>query len=185
MKSRLMFFVVIFGLGAIAIGWIYESRLRPRVQQVELIVPDNIDYFLTNMSFSAFDANGRPDYEFVSRRLEHYPRDDTSRIENPSLQIFRDNERWQVDSETGEFLHRQNLLWLRNQVVMRKLGEQPISLYSEAMRFEPDRDLVASDTPVVMQSKSSRIEAEQAVFDLDGQVFRFTGARALYDDEQS
>ena len=122
MKSRLLIFVVIFGLGAIAIGWVYESRLRPQVEQAQLVVPDNIDYFLTNLNFLAVGDNGRPDFEFASRRLEHYRRTDTSQIETPSLQIYRDDQQWQVDSKIGEFRHRENTMWLRQQVVMRKLG---------------------------------------------------------------
>ncbi len=184
MKSRAFVFVVIFGIGAIAVGWVYESRLRPQPKQVELVVPDNIDYFLTQFTYRSMNPEGALDYEFSSPRLEHYPRDDTSQIEIPSLQIFRDPDRWQIESATGKFQHQPNLLRLQNRVIMRRLGDEAFALYTDSIRFEPDRDLVIIESPLLMQTVSGRIEADTASFDLADQVYRFNRARALYNNEQ-
>ena len=47
MKLRLLIFILVIGILAIAVGWIYESRLRAPAQPARLEIPDNIDYFLT------------------------------------------------------------------------------------------------------------------------------------------
>lgn len=180
MKTRLLIFVVIFGIGAAAVGWVYESRLRPEVEQAGLLIPDNIDYFLTNLNYRAMNTEGQLDFEFDSRRLEHYPRTDTSRIEIPSLQIYRDTDHWQVDAQRGEFQHRANTMRLQQQVVMSKSGENPLELHTESIRFEPDRDLVSTEASLLMRTRQSRIEADQGVFDLAARVYRLTGTRAVY-----
>ncbi len=180
MKSRIFVLVIMLGIVAVASGWIYESRLRPAVEKVELIIPDNIDYFLTNLRYRAMNVDGELDYEFQSRRLEHYPKTDISNIEVPSLQIYRSTDQWQLDAVNGEFLHQDNLLRLRQQVVIQKQGDHPLQMYTESIRFEPDHDLVSTESSVLMRSKQTQIEAERAVFDLARKIYRFSKARATY-----
>ena len=80
----------------------------------------------------------------------------------------------------GEFVHQDNLLRLRKQVVMQKQGDNPMQMYTESIRFEPDRDLVSSEAKVLIHSNQAKIEAEQAIFDLAGKVYRFNKTRAIY-----
>ena len=180
MKLRIMVLVLVLGIGAIAVGWIYESRLRPITERAELIIPDNIDYYLTNMRYRSMNTDGNVDYEFKSPRLEHYPGTDTSTIEIPSLQIFGDRDQWQVDANSGKFEHRDNILRLRERVVMQRQGDNPLRIKTESISFEPDRNLVISDTRISMYSNQAVIVAEQAVLDLAGKVYRFNNTRTTY-----
>ena len=184
-KSRLLVFVIIFGIAAIAVGWVYESNLRPRVQEAELVIPDDIDYFLTNMNYRALNAEGELDFHLYSPRLEHYPHNDVSDIEVPSMQIFRKSDPWQIDAITGKYLHRKNLMRLRQDVVMQKQGAQPMQVYTDSIRFEPDRDLVIAESDILMVSPQARIEAERARFNLARKVYRFKKARTVYHREDS
>lgn len=185
MKSRALIFVMLLGIIAVAAGWIYESRLRPGIETGGLIVPDNIDYFLTNLNYRAVNASGELDYEFTSRRLEHYPRGDVSLIEVPAVSIYRASDHWRIDAMQGELQGRGSLLWLRQQVVMQKTGVDPLQILTESIRFEPERDLVSSETAVLMRSKQARIEAETAVFDLAAGVYQLTSTRAIYYHDDS
>ncbi len=185
MNTRVLAFVFVLGIGAIAFGWVYESRLRAKVERADLIIPDNIDYYLSNLRYRSMNVDGTVDYELNSPRLEHYVGTDVSNIEVPSLQIFRNSDHWQVDAMNGEFVHQENLLRLREQVVMQKQGDNPIQIYTESIRFEPDRDLVSSEAKVLMRSNHAKIEAEQVVFDLAGKIYRFTKTRAIYYHDDS
>ena len=180
MKLRFLVLVVVLGIGAIAVGWVYESRLRSKESKADLIIPDNIDYFLTNLHYRAMNTDGTLDYEFNSPRLEHYPGPDVSNFEVPSIKIYRATDHWLIDALDGEFRHRENLIRLRNQVVIQKQGDNPFQMYTEAIRFEPDRDLVTSEAKVLMRSNQAQIEAEQAIFDLAGEVYRFSKTRSIY-----
>jgi LPS export ABC transporter protein LptC len=184
-KTRFLALVIVLVIVAIAAGWIYESRVRPRADRAELIIPDNIDYFLSDLRYRVMNTDGTLDYEFKSRRMEHYPRTDVSDIELPSLQIIRAWGQWQVDSLNGEILHQDNLLRLRNQVVMQKQGDNPMQIYTDSIRFEPDLNLVSSEASVLIRNKRSRIEAERATFDLATRIYRFQNTRATYYHDDS
>lgn len=185
MKSRLLISVILAAIGAIAGGWIYQSQSRISSEKAELVVPDNIDYFMTNLNYRVMTKAGELDYTFSSSRLEHYNQNDVSRIEAPSLQIFRKRQQWQIDSKQGEIQHDIHLLHLSQQVVMQRLGQNPLQIYSESLRFEPDLDLVSSDAGILLVSGSSRIEAQQAVFDLADKVYSLSKTRATYFNGKS
>jgi lipopolysaccharide export system protein LptC len=182
MKIRLLVVIAVVGVGAVVIGWIYESRLRPPVEAQELEVPDNIDYFLANLNYRAIDEDGRLEYEFRSPRLEHYPRDDVSRIELPSVDIYGNDGDWRVDALEGELRHADNLLRLSREVVMQRSGDNPLRVLSERVRFEPDQDLLSSESSIVMLSQQGRIEAERGEFDLADRVYRFSNSRTILND---
>lgn len=185
MKPRLLILVIVLGIAAIALGWVYESRLRPQDEKAELIIPNNIDYFLTNLRYRVMNTEGVLDFEFNSPRLEHYPGTDVSNIDVPSMQIYREADHWLVDALNGEFLHRDNVLRLRNQVVIQKQGDNPFQMYTEGIRFEPDLNRVTSEAKVLMRNKQARIEAEQAIFDLAGKIYRFNKTYSVYSHGDS
>jgi lipopolysaccharide export system protein LptC len=184
MRTRLLVLIAVLGVGAVVTGWIYESRLSPPAEVQQLEVPDNIDYFLANLNYRAIDERGRLEYEFRSPRLEHYPRDDVSRIETPSVDIYGNDGEWRVDALEGEFHHAENLLRLSREVVMNRSGDRPLRVLSERVRFEPERDLVSSEASIVMLSDQGRVEAEQGVFDLAGKVYRFSNSRTILHDAE-
>jgi len=183
-KSRLLLLLLFLGLGAIAIGWVFESNIRIPQEKTSLLIPDDIDFFLTNMKYRELDDRGLLKYEFQSPRLEHYPLNDISSIEQPSMQIHGDDP-WLVDSLNGEIQHRIDLLHLTRQVVMQKQGPSPMQVYGESIRFEPNRDLITADSDILIVNPLGRINAERAVFDLARKVYRFTRARAVYQNEDS
>ena len=181
MKARSLVIVLILGCVAIAVGWIYETRLREDRAAVPLEIPDNIDYYLTGLRYRSMDTNGRPDFEFTSRRLEHRRITDVSHIEAPSLRIFRSPADWRIDSQRAAFEHRNNLLHLEQDVVLQRDGARPLQLFAERLSFAPDEDRVSADRGIVMLDGTSRIEADSAVFDLAGEVFSLERARAVYN----
>ena len=120
-----------------------------------------------------------------SPRLEHRPRNDSSHIDKPSLQIYRNGDEWRIDSREGLYLPRQNLLTLKQQVVMQKTGPQAIRVATEIIRFEPDRDRISIDSPVTLSNRNARIRAETAVFDLEREIYLMQKTSAIYHDDES
>lgn len=180
MKIRLLALVVVLGLGAIALGWVYESRLAPETPDGGAEIPDNVDFYLTGMRLRAIDADGALDYLLDSPRVEHHQRGDISRIRQPRLRIVRAPGDWTVRARRGQFLHGDNLLRLQRDVVMRRAGDAVLELRTEGIRFEPERDLVATEASVTLRDGSARIDAERAVLDLERGVYRLSAARAVY-----
>lgn len=185
MKLRRFILVTIFGFAAIAIGWVYEHNLRVPEEKADISIPDDIDSFMTNMHYRSLNADGELNFQFHSPRVEHYPHNDVSRIETPSMQIETDTDPWLVDSLAGEFQHANNLLHLTQQVVMQKQGEAPMQVYTDSVRFEPDRDLVTTDSETLMVNPQARIKADFAEFDLARKIYKFTRTHSVYNHEDS
>ena len=183
MKSRVLVFIALLGIAAVLIGWFYESRLRERIERAELVVPDDIDYFLTGLHYRAMNEEGELDYAFRSRRLEHRRLTDTSDIEQPALEIHRDGDRWQVDAERGEYRHRENLLDLEQRVVMQRFGARPLRLQGDRARFEPELDRLSVDGSVLLVTGDAEIRANGAEFDFEAGVYRLDNTRAIYRDD--
>lgn len=172
--------VLIAGIIAIAVGWIYQSNSSSLATGTALEIPKNIDYFMTNFRYRSFDQSGQLDYQFESPYLEHYIKEDISRIEAPVVLAYRQSDDWRVEADIGEMYHRSNTMQLSNNVVMQKMGADPMLVRSESILFEPDRDLLVSDQGLVIESSNARIVAEQGVFDMQNQVYNLKTAKALY-----
>ena len=185
MKIRLLASVILFGIVAILLGWVYESQFKKDSGSSELVIPVNIDYFLTRLEFRAMNTDGEVDYEFSSPRLEHRPLKDISHIQTPTLQIYRSHEQWTVDSTLGQFQHADNLLKLQQDVVMQKQGDNPVHLTTETIQFEPDRDLVTIDSQVIMRTSNATITAQQAVFNLKTNHYSLKQIRTVYENGNS
>ncbi len=180
MKLRILFAVFSIGLAAIVFGWIYETRFKSSVDHDQLVIPDNIDYYLTGFTVRVTNQQGNPDYQISSPRLEHRPKTDTSHITLPTMKIFRQAGLWQLESEIGQLQHADNLLQLQQNVVLQKNGNNPLQLTTESILFEPDRDRVTIDNRFTMQSGKASIIADNAVFDLAQQIYLLEKARAGY-----
>lgn len=180
MKPLTGILILVAMLGAIAAGWIYESRSKQIAAGFELEIPTDIDFFLSQMNYRVFNKSGNLNYQLQSPYLEHYIKDDISRIEQPRVQMYRDRGNWQVHAQRGDILHQQEWLRLENNVVMQKLGTNAIQFRSESMLFKPDQDLVASESNVVIESLRSTISGDNAVFDLSNEVYSIKNTRAIY-----
>ena len=172
--------VLIAVLGAIAVGWIYESRSKDILVGLELEIPTDIDFFLSGMNYRVFDKSGNLDYQLHSPYLEHFIKDDISRIEQPMIRVYRESGDWQVKASRGNILHRQEWLQLDSNVVMQKLGGDSIQFRSESMLFKPELDLVVSEVNVIIESDRAKISGDEAVFDLRNEIYSLKNTRAIY-----
>lgn len=183
MKPYYIIVVIVVILGAIAAGWVYESRSKLATAEPELEIPTDIDYFLAKVKYRIFNRTGALDYQLESPYMEHFPRDDISRIQQPIVDVYRKNGNWNIRAMKGELRHQQNVLLLSDNVVVKRLGPNPMQISSESMLFEPDRDRITSERKVVIESDNSRISGDMAVFDLHNQVYSMKHTRSIYNHE--
>lgn len=175
-------FVIATLLGAIAVGWIYESRLNTAIAEPDLEIPTDIDYFLAEVKYQTYNETGALDTQLNSPYMEHFPLEDISRVKQPVVNVFRDSGDWRIQALSGDFLHQQNQYFLRKSVVIKRLGENPMQVRSESILIEPERDLISSNTEVIIELGGARISGDTAVFDLRNQVYSMKNTRAIYNN---
>jgi LPS export ABC transporter protein LptC len=183
MKPVYVIVTIVAVFAAITAGWFYQSRSKLTAVKPELEIPTDIDYFLAEVKYQFFGKTGALDYQLNSPYMEHFPRDDISRIQQPVINVYRENGNWNLRALKGELKHRQNLLLLSDNVVVKRLGSNTLQISSESMLFEPDRDLITSDKNVVIESNNSRVSGDMAVFDLHNQVYSMKNTRSIYNHE--
>ena len=81
MRPLTIIMVLITVLGAIAVGWVYESRSNNNLARAELEIPTDIDFFLSQLNYRVFNSSGDLDYQLQSPYLEHFIKNDISRID--------------------------------------------------------------------------------------------------------
>ena len=185
MKLSSIVLVFAAGLVAIAVGWFYQSQTSTSATKPELQIPVDIDYFLSQVKFRVMAKSGKLDYELHSPYLQHFKREDISLLETPEMEIYRNQEHWQIKAKSAEMYHQQNTLNLIENVVMVKQGEDPIRLSAQRMQYESDLDLVSFDQAVELQSKNTHINAGRAIFDLNKNIYQLTNTKAVYSHEKS
>ena len=167
-------------LCAVAVGWIYEASSKRTLVRPELEIPTDIDFFLSQMNFRVFDKTGSLNYQLQSSYLEHFIKDDISRLQQPVIRVYRTGGDWQVEALSGDILHQQEWLRLDDNVLMQKMGADPIQVRTESMLFKPDQDLVAIDAKLTIESDSAKISGDNAVFDLGNESYSMKNTRAIY-----
>jgi LPS export ABC transporter protein LptC len=173
-----MVFITI--LGAIAVGWVYESNSKDKITRPELEIPTDIDFFLTQLNYRVFNKSGSLAYQLQSPYLEHFIKDDISRIEDPMIQIYHASGDWQVKASWGNIIHQQEWVELDKDVVMQKIGATSIQVQSDNIIFKPNQDLVSSKTTVIINTGRAKITGDQAIFDLRNEVYSLKNTRAVY-----
>jgi len=183
MRPYYIIVVIVAIVGAIAVGWVYESRSKTIATRPELEIPTDIDYFLAEVKYQIFNNTGALDYQLYSPYMEHFPLNDISHIKYPIVNVYRENGDWNVHAHSGELMHQQNLLQLSSNVVVKRLGPNAMQISSDSMLFDPDRDRITSERNVVIESDNSRISGDMAVFDLHNQVYLMKNTRSVYNHE--
>jgi len=183
MRPLLLVVVFIAVVGAVAAGWVYEAKSKTTTQRPELEIPTDIDYFLPELNYRIFNRAGSLDYQLQSPYLEHFIRDDVSRVKQPVVEVYRATGDWLVNAARGEIFHRQNYLKLSNNVVMQKSGARQIKVRAQSMLFKPDLNLLSSEENVVIESGNSTINGKQAVFDLQNEVYSLKNTRSVIHHE--
>lgn len=183
MKAPIIAMIAVAIMAAIAMGWFYESEIA--VSRPDLEIPTDIDYFLSEIEYKSMNDQGNLDFEMQSPYLEHLIIANISLIDKPTMQIYRDEGDWEIESFTGQLFHEQNSLLLEDNVVMRREGVNPLQVRSEVILFQPVLDLISASKAIQIKSDTAIIHGSEAVFDLKNKVYRLKNTKAIYYSENS
>ncbi len=121
MKLSSIILVVAAGVIAIAVGWIYQSQNKSTDTRAKLEIPVDIDYYLSKVKYRVMAKSGDLDYELRSPYLQHFKREDISRMDKPEINIYRNGQQWQVEANTAEMKHKINTLELIENVRLKNM----------------------------------------------------------------
>jgi len=127
------------------------------------------DFFVEQVVFTQFDAQGRAENRLFAEQMSHYPDNDEIRLRSPRLVSLRpDRPQVQVTARTALVENAGERVHLEHSVVLTREGrdgEAPLRVTTEYLLALPDKDLYSTDRPVEIERGAGRTRANQMVID--------------------
>ncbi len=121
------------------------------------------DYILDNFSATTLNKQGAPRFLLDAQRMQHYPDDDSTHLDQPHLySLYAENPPISISAETGEISRNGDEVFLRDQVrIVRsasaRQGEMVIS--TDYLHVVPDDDLADTDRAITMKDDHSVVDS--------------------------
>lgn len=146
---------------------------------VEIVAQDLIDqepdYIIKTFSAQSFDEDGELSQQITALKATHYPGDDTTVLEKPSMILYEaGTPKWGVRSQSGRLL-KQSKITLDGGVIVVPLNPTggDFSLTTTRLDIDLDSQMADTDTDVVIESDNSELLATGMTILLDKQFVKF------------
>ncbi len=183
-RSRRLLLYALLAIAALIAGRYIETpspiAVKPREKP-----PDNIDFYLSGVDYRAMDRQGQLRYRLRSPLLEHYRREDVSRVQRPDIEYRLPGKRWRLAARQGEMQHRQKRLLLQRGVRLRREGSRPMQLDTGQLELQTETRIVRLPEALRLESPGLQLEADSAVLQLDRGRYRFQRVRAVHQPRKS
>jgi LPS export ABC transporter protein LptC/lipopolysaccharide transport protein LptA len=149
---------------AIASGWIFESiEKNPQLTKEKL--RHDPDYFLRNFTSTTMNNDGKPSYQVKAKHLEHYPDDDSMKLQHAKFLFYENNVKsWTAQASEALMLQKKEIMHLKGDVVFQQIltankNNTPIILKAKQLTLEPKHNLAYTKEKITLQKKNSSIQA--------------------------
>ncbi len=148
---------------AIVSGWIFESIESPTFLTKEKLRHDP-DYFLKNFTATTIDNKGNPAYQIKAQHLEHYPDDDSMKLQEPLFSFYKNNIKiWTAQANEALITQNNEKIYLTGQVILKKVSLDkniaPMVLTTGQLTIEPEKNLAHTKTKINLQKGDNTIQA--------------------------
>ncbi len=180
MKSNYLLIIIIFISAALGLGWFFDKQPAD-ITSSSLEVPDNIDYYLSNLKYRSMNQQGSVHYLLNSPYLEHYIQQNISHLKQPDMQFYGDKSEWIIQAETGRLYHIEEQFELEHQVKLTRSSKlQPMLLTTSLMILKAQKDLIEVPQAMHVTTKNAKLQAASAVLSMDQNQYHFKGVSAIY-----
>lgn len=148
---------------AVASGWVFDSiDIKPTLTKEKL--RHDPDYFLKNFTATTIDKQGKPSYKIQAHHLEHYPDDNSMKLQQPLFSFYENNKIiWTAQANKALIFQNNEKIHLTGQVILNQISfEQnnpPVILMAEQLTIEPKNNLAHTKTKVKLQKGSDTIQS--------------------------
>lgn len=149
---------------AIASGWIFESIEKSPILTKEQKRHDP-DYFLHNFTATTMNATGKPAYKLKAKHLEHYPDDDSMKLQYPLFSFYEnDINTWNAEAKEALVVQNGKKIHLSGNVILNQLQSSskdnaPIILTAEQLTIEPKRDIAHTKSKIELRQGENTINS--------------------------
>lgn len=159
-----------FGILLAAISfWALEISRRGSEDKPPEAALTEPDYFVEDFSYTRLAPNGKAQYLITGSKLVHYPADDSSVIEQPSVRSFSaQSSPMTLQAKRAKITRQQREVHLYDDVRLERpqtRGKDPVVVKSDYMLALPDEDIVKTDRQVEIRVGQSTLAGTGMVAD--------------------
>ncbi len=144
------------------------------------------DYIVSNFSATTLNQHGAPRYVIDAKKMEHYPDDDSTRLEEPHMfSLYADAPPISITAQLGEVSKNGDEVFLRDGVrIVREASATQSALVATTsyLHVVPDRDTADTDRPITLTDAHSTTSAVGMQLDAKArQIKLLAQVRGQYD----
>jgi len=182
---RLLLLTVLLGL-LLLTWWALQPLSGPSGETRPGKREEVVDYFVSGLDLTTYDAGGAPLRRLQAAHLEHFRDSGDTRLAAPRFLLFeKDRILWNIRSESGTLSQDQSLLRLHGEVEVQRSATEAlpaIRLQTRDMLVKPDEEYAETEAPVTITSQANWIKAVgmQAWLRSPGKIHFMANTRAYY-----
>jgi len=149
---------------AIASSWFFET-IKDNQEQPEEIVSHDPDYFLENFTATSRNIKGEITYKVVAIHLEHYPDDNSMKLQKPIFSFYDDNiKTWDAVADEAIIFQETQVIHLNGHAILKQLlGTQenftPSKITAEQLTIEAKKKIAHTTSNITLTQGNSHIQA--------------------------
>jgi lipopolysaccharide export system protein LptC len=121
------------------------------------------DLIVEDFSARKLGEDGEVLYTLAARKMVHYPDDDSALLESVTLESFEPRQpRMTITAAHGRLEQGGDRVFIEGNVVVKREGDgrtEPATLKTEKLLVLPDTGIARTQSPVLLESPSTRVEA--------------------------
>jgi lipopolysaccharide export system protein LptC len=156
--NRRLFLLLGIAILVVTTSWLSQRQGKP--DKTGIAATQLPDYFIKDFSTTVTNLHGRTSQQLTATTLYHYLDSDLTTLEQPDIKVSGEgNAAWHATADNGELSGgKQRTLLLQNNVVLRQVGDDSVTLHTKWLRIESERHYAETDAPVTIESKAGHIE---------------------------
>lgn len=139
--------------------WVVEVMRQQTDDILPAAVRTEPDYYVNRFEFVQMNPDGTPRFSLSGDKLEHYPADDSSEIDNPVVNTLSAGEPpMTVIAKRARIEDDNTKVHLHGNVLLDRPAtprSEPLKVMTEYALVLPDEDIIRSDKPVTIRTGQS------------------------------
>lgn len=134
------------------------------------------DYYLVNFTLTTMGDNGIPKHQLSADNMSHYPDDDTARLENPHLVIYRnDTDTWDIRAEHGLVMDEGQSVMLQGEVFIEQVStdsDRNLEITTRDLDVKTNEEFASTEQAIIIKDRYGVTEAVGMYADLKGRQLK-------------
>jgi len=162
MPARNLLTALLFMLATASSWWLYQ-KVQPTEPARPIKAKHEPDYFFEDFVVTSMNSQGQPKHRLKGDRMVHYPDDNTTEIEQPELDLYKNAKPvWRINAEHGLISAEGDQVLMGGEVRIKRHGSRQqdvVYVRTRDVLIRPDEKYAETDQLVVITSGNTKVKA--------------------------